>query len=288
MTLRNAISKPFRREQEFLVPLKQGQGIVPYCFHGTPVRCRLVLDVPTGEVAGVSAAPAWTEPVGGSLHPMEAPVFPMWADSLTHGGLPPGVVGSVCREFSAWTRDGGAPGLLCVSVGPVPGKAALDDATGLARDFLAGLGMEPSRLVFFFQCAGLKADPMTTLHAFLALKRMGVRLGVDLCDIEHPPYHFLEMLPVDFLRVGREADAGSGDVAAFGEKDGFRDRLADVCAFAGNLLMDVIVAGVDSAALYRTVSGLGCRFAQGAFFTAVSPSGKSSGLFDTNGVSSGL
>jgi hypothetical protein len=89
---------------------------------------------------------------------MEAPLLPAWADSMAHGGLPLGVVGSVCREFSAWTSDGGAPGLLCVSVGPVPGKAALDDAAGLAG-ISCRAGHGTLQLVFFFQCAVLWPTP---------------------------------------------------------------------------------------------------------------------------------
>ncbi len=286
MSLSNELSRTSRSRPGFLAPRNRGQGALPCFFHGTPVSCRPVLDVRTGGVAGVSAAPAWTEPVGGTLYPTGPSLFPEPGDGMPRGGLPLGVIGSVCREFSAWSRHGGAPGLLCVCVGSVPERRDLSRATSLAGGFLSSLGMEPDRLALFFLSEGLLIDPLASLHAFLNLKRLGVKLGVDMCDIERPPYHFLEMLPVDFLRVGREADHGRVD-AARGGVDDFGRGLTNLCEFAENLLMDVIVTGVDSFAKYRMVSGLGCRFGQGEYFSAVSPSGKSPGLFAVNGVPSG-
>lgn len=266
-------------------PRDRGPGLLPCVFQGTPVSCRPVLDVHSGGVAGVSATPAWDEPVGGALYP--STFSPARGPKDAPGdGLPLGVIGSVCREFSVWSRHRGAPGLLCVRVGPVPERRELSRAIGEAGGFLAGLDMDPARLALFFQCEGLVADPMASLGAFLDLKRLGVKLGVELGDVETPPYHFLEMLPVDFLRVGHEADHDRHGTGGRAGED-FRHGLSRVCAFAENLLMDVIVAGVDSAVKFRMVSGLGCRFGQGAYFPAVSPSAEPFGLFTGNGVSSG-
>jgi EAL domain-containing protein (putative c-di-GMP-specific phosphodiesterase class I) len=232
-----------------------------------------VVDLESGGVAAVSAAPAWDELAGTVRHPVYAPFANHLAGCLpgraAGKGLPLSVIESVCREYAQWSSHGEAPELLLAAVGAPQGGRDMARAAGLAARLLSSLDIDPARLVLVFDCDDLQDDPMASLHAFLALKRLGFKLGVDFCDIESLPFRFLEMLPADFLRVGHEAH--HTPMAA----PGLADRLRNV-------------AGVDSVSKYDLLSGLHCRFGQGAYFPAVSPSGKSLGLFDRYGPPPGL
>ncbi|QLA14154.1 EAL domain-containing protein [Desulfolutivibrio sulfodismutans DSM 3696] len=267
-----------------------------------PVSCRPVVDMESGVVAAVSAAPAWSEIAGTVRYPRQyrglaqdcfvglaagAHTAAPAGGHLSGRGLPLSVLEPVCREYSRWSRHGDAPGLLLAAVGAPRGGRDVARAAAVAAKVVSGLDLDPARVVLVFDCEELQEEPLASLNAFLELKRHGLKLGIDFSDIEHLPYRFLEMLPADYLRVGHEADHGLSPQAAF-TGPGFAERLKNVCAFAENLLMDVIVAGVDSASKYDLLADLRCRFGQGAYFPAVSPSEKSFGLFDTNGPPPGL
>ncbi|NDY58263.1 EAL domain-containing protein [Desulfovibrio sulfodismutans] len=256
----------------------------------------------SGVVAAVSAAPAWSEIAGTVRYPRQyrglaqdcfvglaagAHTAAPAGGHLSGRGLPLSVLEPVCREYSRWSRHGDAPGLLLAAVGAPRGGRDVARAAAVAAKVVSGLDLDPARVVLVFDCEELQEEPLASLNAFLELKRHGLKLGIDFSDIEHLPYRFLEMLPADYLRVGHEADHGLSPQAAF-TGPGFAERLKNVCAFAENLLMDVIVAGVDSASKYDLLADLRCRFGQGAYFPAVSPSEKSFGLFDTNGPPPGL
>lgn len=255
-------------------------------FLGFPVSCRPVVDMDSGMVAALSAAPAWVDMAGSVRHPVYAPFASHLAGCLPGNmagkGLPLSVLAPVCREYARLTLHDDAPEFMLAAVGAPRGGRDMARAAGRAAALLSEVDIDPARLVLVFDCDDLMADPLASLHAFLDLKRLGFKLGVDFSDIESLPYRFLEMMPADFLRVGHEAHNAPRPLP------GIPDRLKAVCAFADSLLMDVIVAGVDSAATYDLLSGMECRFGQGAYFPAVAPSGKFMGLFDGYGPPPGL
>ena len=267
-------------------PGVRAKGEAHGLFLGFPVSCRPVVDLESGHVAAVSAAPAWDEVAGTVRHPVYAPFANHLAGCLpgrmAGKGLPLSVLASVCREYAQWSRQDETPGLLMAAVGAPRGGRDMARAADIAARLVAEQDIDPARLVLLFDCDDLQDDPMTSLHAFLELKRLGFKLGVDFYDIESLPFRFLEMMPADFLRVGHEAHHAPQPLP------GIADRLRSVCSFGDNLLMDVIVAGVDSASKFDLLSGMQCRFGQGAYFPAVSPSGRSMGLFDRHGPPPGL
>jgi len=280
----------------------RGRGDPSFSQHAFPVTCRPVVDLETGDVAAVSAAPAWTDVTEtarlslfglSQVTPAPAgfttgrPAAYAGGQLLPGGGLPLSMLEPVCREYALWSRHGHAPGFLMAAVGAPRGGRDVACAATAAAAVLSGLNIDPARVVLVFDCEELQTEPMTSLNAFLELKRLGLKLGIDFSDIENLPYRFLEMLPADYLRVGHEADQWVSHQAA-PAGPGFAERLKNVCGFADNLLMDVIVAGVDSASKYGLLSDVRCRFGQGAYFPAVSPSERPTGLFDSNGPPPGL
>lgn len=282
-------------------PEDRGRGETHVSQRAFPVTCRPVVDLETGDVAAVSAAPAWTDAAetarlslfGLSPATSASTGFTTGRPAayaggqLPGGGLPLSMLDPVCREYALWSRHGQAPGFLMAAVGAPGGGRDVARAATVAAAVLSGLDIDPARVVLVFDCEELQTEPVTSLHAFLDLKRLGLKLGIDFSDIENLPYRFLEMLPADYLRVGHEADQWLSHPAA-PAGPGFAERLKNVCGFAENLLMDVIVAGVDSASKYGLLSDVRCRFGQGAYFPAVSPSERPTGLFDTNGPPPGL
>jgi hypothetical protein len=195
---------------------------------GRGVFFRALVDLDTGGVAGIEAAP------GRAGHPASDPV--------------PGRRPRTAASLGAWGREVREPAAYLV-------RGGLDtqpEAIGASHGVAAG------RIILMFDVAVLFAAPARSLDLLLACKRAGARILLDNFSLDDPPARFMEMLPADILRVAPWSmpwhwDASRRDAA-----------LASVLAFAGNLLMDVAVEGVDGEER-RRLRRLGVRYAQGGW-----------------------
>ena len=218
-----------------------------------------LVDLDTGGVAGFSAGASWNDPEREYRFPADF----FGGGLLSRGACARGlsVVNQVVRGLSEWIESGEAPGVMMVGLDPWGedhcGATALDRAPAI----LAKSGVAPSRLMIFFDVDSLMERPADALDLGIGLKRRGLGVGVDNIDPASAPYNFLEMFPADVLRL-RLGDAGS-----LGGESELAQWLSSVSAFADNLLMDVAVEGVENARQYRLIKSLGCRYAQGGYFS---------------------
>ncbi len=206
---------------------------------GTPQRgvyFRALVDLGTGSVAGIEAASAGTAQHARtdtlSRQPPEA-----W-------GMRPNTA-----NLSAWGREVREPAAYLVRGGPQT----------QVRDVVARLGISPDRLILMYDVTVLPAHPTQFLDVLLIGKRAGARILLDLSDLDDPPIRFLEMLPADILRVAPRRMPWHWDA------ERRQQALESLLDFAGNLLMDVAVEGVDSSGERRALRRLGVRYAQGAW-----------------------
>lgn len=218
-----------------------------------------LVDLETGDVAGFSAGAAWNDPEREHRFPADFSGGGMFSGASCVRGL--NVVNQVVRGLSEWIESGQAPGLMLVGLDPWGEDRCGVSALERAPDILAKSGVAPSRLMIFFDVDSLMERPADALDLGISLKRRGLGVGVDNIDPAFAPYNFLEMFPADVLRL-RLRDAGrlqgDGELARW---------LSSVSAFADNLLMDVAVEGVENARQYRLIKSLGCRYAQGGYFS---------------------
>ncbi|EHJ47483.1 EAL domain protein [Solidesulfovibrio carbinoliphilus subsp. oakridgensis] len=197
---------------------------------GCGVFFRALVDLDTGGVAGIEAAP------GRAGRPAPGP------------GPGPGGRPQTAASLGAWGREVREPAAYLV-------RGGLDtkpEAIGASHGVAAG------RIILMFDVAVLFAAPVRSLDLLLACKRAKARILLDNFPLDDPPARFMEMLPADILRVAPwnmpwHWDASRRDAA-----------LASVLAFAGNLLMDVAVEGVDGEER-RKLRRLGVRYAQGGW-----------------------
>lgn len=207
---------------------------------------RPLINLDDGDLAGFSA-------IAGTRYPA--------APSELGALRPADPVGQACRDLARVANGGTAPGVVLVRA--ATGGLPLSDAWPISRltALLAAHGVEARRLVLGFSVAELAAHPMAALKGLVALKRTGVGLFVDDIDLVGMPAFFLEMLPVDYLCLDLRDEWRFDDVE-------LADRLSDLAAFAGNLLMDAVISGVETESRLRLLRRTGCRFVLGLYAAA--------------------
>jgi predicted signal transduction protein with EAL and GGDEF domain len=207
-------------------PAREGEGAIYF---------RALVDLDTGGVAAIE--PALARHIRCDVPPGRGGVVAAW--------LPrPGT-----EALGAWGREVREPAAYLV-------RASL--ATRI-RTVGRSLGVAPEKVILMFAVTELRAQPTAALECLIAGKRAGARILLDHIDLAEPPARFLEMLPADILRVV------PARLPWHWEEDRRESTMASLMAFAGNLLMDVAVEGVESDGQRRAFKRLGVRYAQGGW-----------------------
>lgn len=153
------------------------------------------------------------------------------------------------ESLSAWGREVREPAAYLM-------RASL----GTRIDRLgAHLGVSPEKIILVYDVTELLAHPTAALESLIAGKRSGARILLDHIDLADPPARFMEMLPADILRVVPSR------MPWHWEEEQCEATMASLMAFAGNLLMDVAVEGVESDGQRQALKRLGVRYAQGGW-----------------------
>lgn len=199
---------------------------------GRDIYFRALVDLGDGGVAGIEAARMLgARPEEGALRPAG------WA--APGGG----------DALAAWGRELRDPAAYLLR----------GDHQEASADFGVPHGISPERIIAMYDVDALLADPGRSLDVLLEAKRRGVRVLLDNFDMDNPPSRFMEMLPADILRVAPRQLPWHWDESRRLE------AMSSLVRFAGNLLMDVAVAGVERNSYRLALKRLGVRYAQGVW-----------------------
>jgi diguanylate cyclase len=100
-------------------------------------------------------------------------------------------------------------------------------------------------------------DFETTRNALTGLKDVGVYVAIDNFGTGFNGFTHLKSLPIDIVKIDRkiirDLAIDAGDLAI----------VRAIMALADAFALEVVTEGVETAAVARTLLGLGCRRAQG-------------------------
>ena len=124
------------------------------------------------------------------------------------------------------------------------------------------MGIGTGNLCLFFPDGHCRDLGMTGVEGFIALKRLGFLLGIDVACLGAMPSLFVERLPADVLRLD-PLDT------LFHENDAeARAALLDFSSYAANLLMLPAARGVHSRAQVSILRDMGIQIGQGPLFAS--------------------
>ena len=213
-----------------------------------------------GRVLGVEALVRWQHPQRGLLPPLTfLPVAER--TGLVHP-LTDLVLDLALAQVRRW-RDGGREVPVAVNVST---RSLLQP--GFAEKVLTALGRHgvPATLLGLeITETTIMEDPERALAVLTQLADAGVRLSIDDFGTGYSSLAYLKNLPVHELKIDRTF------VAALTTSE--RDRvIVDSTVALGNRLgLDVVAEGVEDEATLAALAELGCRQAQGYFFSRPVP-----------------
>ncbi|HEX8105253.1 MAG TPA: bifunctional diguanylate cyclase/phosphodiesterase, partial [Solirubrobacteraceae bacterium] len=210
------------------------------------------VDLATGRCSGVEALARWEHPERGNLPPDT--FIPLAEQTGQIRALTMCVIQQAVAQCARW-QAGGLD--LDVAVN-VSARDLLDlDLPATVDDLLRSHGLPADRLVLEITESMLVADPHRAERVLRQLSRLGVRIAVDDFGTGYSSLTYLKRMPIDEIKVDRSFVlnmATNADDAAI---------VASTVGLGQNLGLRTVAEGVENAAAFAVLQGMGCDRAQG-------------------------
>jgi diguanylate cyclase (GGDEF)-like protein len=229
----------------------------------------------TGRATGMEALVRWHHPVRGLLSP--ADFIPLAEQSYLMRDLTSQVVDRALAQAALWWREG-----LQVQVSlNVSARDLLD--TGLAETIGRGLrqySVPPDVLLLEINERVLSSEPAHAAVAVEALAALGVALSLDDFGTGYSSLVRLKRLPVREVKID---SSFVGRMLASKDDEVIVQSIVDLVQALG---IDSVAEGVESAEVAAALRAMGCKAAQGWYFSAPLNAASATAWLSEHGVSS--
>jgi diguanylate cyclase (GGDEF)-like protein/PAS domain S-box-containing protein len=222
------------------------------------VRYQPIVHLESMALRGFEALARWEHPTLGTISPV---TFIPLAEEL---GLIPEIGRQVlrrsCNQLKAWQDSTGLHDLI-VSVNISVLQLEDDSMHNVVARELELSGLEASKLVLEITESAMAQDPLLTSARLALVNELGVKLAIDDFGTGYSSLSYLRDLPVDILKIDRSFVNQMSDRGGAGEK-----LVRAIVAMAHSLGLTIVAEGVETSEQQRTLTELGCAYAQGNLF----------------------
>jgi diguanylate cyclase (GGDEF)-like protein len=244
------------RRLQLETELRSGVENDEFVLHYQPL-----VDIESGDVVGVEALIRWEHPQRGLLLPGE------FVDVAEDTGLivPLGrwVIEQATRDAAGWMSEHGHK--LSVSVNLSPRQLHDPELVATAAYSIADAGIPADSLTIEITENLLLKDTELAQSRLAALRSLGVKVAVDDFGTGYSSLAYLDRYPVDILKIDRSF------VEPLGDSPKSAALVRSIIDLATALEMDTVAEGVENEVQRKTLHSLGCRRAQGFFFSGPLP-----------------
>jgi diguanylate cyclase (GGDEF)-like protein len=231
--------------------------------HELIVLYQPIVDIATSTPVGVEALVRWKHPQWGMVVPSEFIGIAEETGMIRELGLH--VLEEACRQWQAWQVELIDEPSFTVSVNVSPRQLRDPDFVSAVRRIHSRAGVPASDLTLEITESFMVEDPESARSRLHELKSLGVRISMDDFGTGYSSLASLQDLPLDILKI----DKAFVDHIA---EDPRRTAFAQAIIRMGKTLgLALIAEGVETAEQSDRLMSLGCRFAQGFYFSRPVP-----------------
>jgi diguanylate cyclase len=219
-----------------------------------------ILDMETGQVAGVEALARWSDPRHGEISP--ADFVPVAERTGAVAALDRFVLGTAVDQVLAWSQQFGP---LKVSVNVSATRFAQSDLVDNVKDVLVRSGLPPSQLQLEITESAVIDDVAAAAAQIRQLRGVGVRLAIDDFGAGQASLSYLNEFAVDIVKIDRSLTA-----RVVAEPRSAR-LVSGIIKMFNAVDLEVVGEGIATAEDYVHMQSLGCRFGQGFYIGRPAP-----------------
>jgi len=249
--MRDRAMSRLRLESDLRVALGKQQFLVLY---------QPRVDLFTGKICGFEALLRWQHPERGLLEPSEFIPLAEETGLIREIGL--WVLDEACRQIKLWRDRWPDRPTLDVAVNVSPVQLRDPELASQVKDVLTEVGIEPCALQIEITESTIFHDIGEARRIMQSLKELGVGLKLDDFATGYSSLRSLSQLPFDTIKIDRSFTTDLGSVPSES-----RELVRTIMTMAKNLNLGVIVEGIEDEESAIVAREMGCRFAQGFYFS---------------------
>jgi predicted signal transduction protein with EAL and GGDEF domain len=218
-----------------------------------------IIDLATGQMAGVEALVRWQHPERGLIAPGRFIEIAEETGAILSIGH--WVLRETCAHAGRWLREGLAPANVFFGVNVSAREVQQPGFVEGVRDVLRETGLESTSLVLeITETALLQATP-ATIATLADLRSLGVRTVIDDFGTGYFSLSHLRQFPIDILKIAAEfvqdahADPKSPALARA------------ITAMGRSMSMATVAEGIETREQAASMRALGCTYGQGFYFS---------------------
>lgn len=220
------------------------------------LRYQPIMDLTSGEMAGMEALVRWEHPLRGTVPPLE--FVPLLEDT----GLIVQVGTMVMREACAWAarmqqecpRDPDLSMAVNVSVAQLQRPEFIEEVRAAFTD----AGIEPVTLTLELTESVMMQDMELSLLRLNQLRALGVKLAIDDFGTGYSSLNYVRQFPVDILKIDRSFLADRNPEVT--------ELTAAIVQVARIFKLKAVAEGIESTGQLEQLRGIDCDFGQGFHF----------------------
>ncbi len=227
--------------------------------HELVVLYQPIVDIATSTPVGVEALVRWRHPRWGMVVPSEFIGIAEETGLIRELGLQ--VLEEACRQWQTWQIELIDEPSFTLSVNVSPRQLRDPSFVSEVRRIHSRAGLPASNLALEITESFMVDDPESARSRLRELKNLGVRISMDDFGTGYSSLASLQDLPLDILKI----DKAFVDHIA---EDPRRTAFAQAIIRMGKTLgLGLIAEGVETAEQSERLQSLGCRYAQGFYFS---------------------
>ena len=231
-----------------------------------------IIDLESGDLAGVEALARWRHPTRGLLAPAD---FIAVAESTgTIIGLGQWIFDESCRQAAAWSA-GPLADRRFMSINLSTIQITYPGFVEFVTDAVARAGVDPSGLLLEVT-ESANPDPDSVAEALMRLHALGIRLAVDDFGTGFASMEQLARLPFAVIKVDRSL------VAAIDTDARAESVVTGVTDLARRLGAVTVAEGIERPEQIPPLRAMGCQMAQGFHFAPALPPAELEALVATS------
>jgi len=236
-----------------------------------------IVDISTRKTDGFEALVRWNHPERGLVQPAE--FIPLAEETGTIVQLGKWIVKCACEQLAAWNKQNIYP---YVSVN-VSAKQLLDKSlVKYLTELLETHQINPAHLrLEITESVVVDHDP-SVLDVLKAFREMGIQLYLDDFGTGYSSLSYLHRLPVDVIKIDRMF------VSRITPEQLDSGVVQTIVSLASSLGLGLVAEGVETEWQLNQLKALGCRYAQGLYFSAALPADEAISWIASSNISSKL
>jgi diguanylate cyclase (GGDEF)-like protein/PAS domain S-box-containing protein len=211
------------------------------------------------QITGFEALVRWNHPTRGLLHPSE--FIPVAEETGLIVALGRWTLHEASRQMAAWQKTHVREPALTISVNLSFKQLAGPDLAEEVTRILADTGLDPATLNLEMTESSIMENAEVALATLLRFKTMNIGLEIDDFGTGYSSLSYLSKLPFDTVKIDRSF------VNELGSADDTRGVIKTILLLAQSLGMDVIAEGVETPEQVAGLTAMGCKSAQGYYFS---------------------